>query len=127
MKDFEVIDILAGIVLLIGVLKLIILFFSPAVLYRFVGRIYSNSQITKSIYLVLAAIVLYLLVTAGITILEIFAVSLFFSLLMGVGLANYAREIINQIDPKTFIKENLIYIGVWIVLMIWGISELFIS
>ncbi|MTI33224.1 hypothetical protein [Xanthovirga aplysinae] len=127
MKDFDVIEILAAIILFIGVIKIIVIFISPNSWYKFVERIYANTQITKSVYLISAAIVLYLLVQAGITIIEIFAVLLFLSLLMGVGFTNYVKDLLQIMNPDKVVKENLVYIAAWIVLMIWGISELFIS
>jgi len=122
------IEIIASIIIVISVIKLVVLSISPKSLYSFTRKIYSHPNIMSISALILAAVVLYYLIDAGITIVDIFAVMLFTILIMVVGIARYANEMMDWVmkkDPKNMLKEMWLYILIWVVLLVWGIVALF--
>jgi len=119
-------EVLATIVLVIGVLKILTLLFAPNWFANFADKLYSYPKLLKTISLILAAIVLYILVGAGVTIVEILAISLFVSLFIAVGLGSYGKTLMSKIDFKTILKEQWLYTLLWVVLMIWGATEIFL-
>lgn len=124
---FGALETLASIIIILSVIKLIVLFISPKSLYGFARKIYSHPNVMSISAVVLAAIVLYYLINASITIVDIFAVMLFIVLIMVVGIAKYANEMMDWVlkkDPKNILKEMWLYILIWILLLIWGIVEL---
>ena len=65
---------------------------------------------------------------AGVTIIQIFAVMTFMTLLLLVGMAQYAKQIIKFYDKKNLKKilaDMWLYVVIWIALLIWGLKELF--
>ena len=126
--NFGTIEILALILIVIAAIKLIFLVVNPDVWYAFIGKIYSKPRLISFIALLLAAYVLYLIINSGVTIVEILAVCLFIALLMTVGVAQYAGEIVNWIREKDHIfimKELWLYTIVWLLLLVWGVQKLF--
>jgi len=84
----------------------------------------------KSLALILAAIVLYYLINAGITIVDIFAVMLFLGMIMIVAVSRYINELVNWIskkDPKSLLKEQWFFMLIWIILLIWVIVAIWFS
>ncbi|MBI2103176.1 hypothetical protein HYT55_05010 [Candidatus Woesearchaeota archaeon] len=121
-------EILATIIIAIAVIKLVVLSISPKAWYSFAGKLYTKPKVTSFIALVLAGIVFYFLQRAGTGIIEVFAVMLFVSLLMVVSLARYVKTIIEfytKKSKKNLWKEHWLDTLAWIVLLIWGIKELF--
>ena len=124
---FGTLETLAAIIIVLSVIKLVVLFISPKSLYGFARKIYSHPNVMSISALVLAAVVLYYLINAGITIVDIFAVMLFIVLIMVVGIARYANEMMDLVlkkDPKNMLKEMWLYILIWVILLVWGIVEL---
>ncbi|MBI2146543.1 hypothetical protein HYU22_04345 [Candidatus Woesearchaeota archaeon] len=125
---FGTIEILAAILIAVSIIKLLVLSFSPKSWLGLARQLYLNSTITSVVALLLAAVVFYFLRKAGITVLEIFAVMLFLSLLMMMSMAKYAETLIDIYAKKGTIniwKEHWLEMVVWIILLIFGIKELF--
>ena len=121
------VETIAAIFVLVGILKLLFIFFSPKTWFGFAKKVYSKPKVISFISLILAAVVLYYLLGAGITILQIFAVMTFMVLLVAVGLANHVKQILKFYEKKNFKKilaEQWLYMILWIVLLIWGLKEL---
>lgn len=130
MPSFNSIEILALILIIVAVIKLAIFLYKPTLWVDIVENMYSAPQLIAYIGLGSALVVLYFLVNAGLTIVEILAVSLFIALLMVTGLANYADEAIAWVreqDISVMLKKSWIYILAWILLIVWGVSELLIN
>jgi len=122
-----VLETLASIIIIISVIKLIVLFISPKSLYSFARKVYSHPNVMTVSAVVLGAIVLYYIINAGITIVDIFAVMLFIVLIMIVGIARYANEMMDWIlkkDPKKILREMWLYILIWVILLVWAIFEI---
>lgn len=127
---FGTLEILALILIAITVIKLIVFLISPQLWYRFVEKLYIKPQLVSVVALLLAALVLYFLVVSGVTIVEILAVCLFVVLLMAIGIAKYADKIIGwakEQDIVFIVKELWLYTLVWILLLAWGIQQIFFS
>ena len=118
-------EVLATIVLVIGALKILSILFVPNWFANFADKLYSCPKLLKTISLILAGIVLYFLVEAGVTIVEILAISLFISLFIAVGLGSYGKTLMSKIDFKTVLKEQWLYTLLWVALMVWGVKEIF--
>ena len=126
--NFGTLEILALILIVFAAIKLIILVVNPEVWYSFIEKLYSKPQLISIVALLIAAYVLYLIINSGVTIVEILAVCLFIALLMMVGIAQYAGEIVNWIREKDHIfimKELWLYTIVWLLLLVWGVQKLF--
>ena len=78
--------------------------------------------------LLLEKFVLNYLLGAGITIIEIFAVMLFFVLLMALSVSVYSKEMMQlgqkMLKDKKMIKKSWLAILVWIILILWAVKEL---
>lgn len=125
---FGTIETLATIIIAISVIKLTVLSISPPAWFRFANMIYRKPKVTSLVALLLAALVLYFLRGAGTTIIEILAATLFISLLMVLSLARHVKTITDFYTKKgatNIWKEHWLDTLVWVILLIWGIKELF--
>ena len=130
MMAFGVLEILALILISITLIKLLTFLIDPKIWYRFLEGFYRDTTIASFIAFVLAIVVLYFLLQAGVTIVEILAVCLFIALLIVIGLAKYANDLIPWIknqDIVAVLKEVWLYTLVWLLLIAWGVGEIFIS
>ena len=121
-------EILALLLIAFSVIKLVIVAISPRSWFMLARKIYARPEITSVAAFLLAAIVLYLLVKSGITIIHILAVSLFIVLLMVTGMASYADRLVDwaqQLDAREMWKNFWLYTVIWIALLIWGIQAIF--
>ena len=127
---FGILEILALILIAVTVIKLIIFLINPQLWYSFIGGIYSKPAIASLTAFVLAMIVLYFLLVSGVTIVEILAVCLFVALLISVGLSKYADKLIPWVKEQNIVfilKEVWLYTLVWLLLLAWGVGEIFLS
>ena len=127
---FGPLEVLATLLIAFSVIKLAVVLISPQAWLNFAKKIYAKPQVTSAVGLVLAAIVLFILVSSGITIVEILAVTLFVVLLIVIGMARYGEEIIDwaqKQDVKAMLKESWLYTLIWVVLLGWGIAAIFFA
>jgi len=122
---FGPVEVLATIFIVFGILKLLFFLFAPNAMLEHAKKLYANPKIVSLFAFILAAIVLYFLVSAGVTIVQIFAIGIFIGLLLIMKLAPYAQDILKKMKPNTLLKENWFYMIIWVLLMAWGIKELF--
>ena len=125
-----ILETLAIILIAISAIKLIIFTINSKLWYDFVEKIYAKPKVIIVIALLLAGVVLYLLIDSGVTIVEILAVCLFIALLMTIGVANYADNILawaREQDIVHIAKQLWLYILVWILLLAWGAGEILLS
>ncbi len=128
MENLNEIEILALILIIIAVIKLIVFIINPYMWVDFVEKLYSAPQLIAYAAFGASLVVLYFLINSGLSIIEILAVSLFIVLLMLTGLANYADDAIIWIreqDITAMLKKLWMYSLAWILLIAWGIVELF--
>ena len=127
---FGTLEILALILIVATAIKLVIFLVNPEWWYSFISGIYSKPPLASFIAFVLAMTVLYLLLASGVTIVEILAVCLFVALLIAVGLSKYADKLIPWVKGKNIVfvlKEIWLYTLVWLLLLAWGVGEIFLS
>ena len=123
------IEIIALIFVIIGLIKMIVLFINPANWMKVVDKVYSNSAVTMIVGLVLAVVILnYLL--AELTIVQIFAAMAFLGALMMINFASYGKETVTWanklLKDKNMMKRSWLSIVVWIALMLWVLYALFV-
>jgi hypothetical protein len=124
----EPLEILAATVIVLSLVKLTVGLISPKSWLNFARKIYVKPQVTSAVASVLAAVVLYVLVSSGMTIVHILAVTLFIMLILVVGIARYGDEIISwamEQDLRAMIKDHWLYALIWIALIAWGIIAIF--
>jgi len=121
-------EILATIFAIIVLVKLIFLSLSARLWMKTVGAMLNYPLATTLIYLVLAGIVGYY-VLSNIAIIQIAAVMLFTSLLGGIGLAPYSRvmlrlgeEILNEGVSKAWLSMLI-----WTLVAIWVLYTVFVK
>lgn len=124
----QTLEILATIIIVFGVIKLIFILISPEAWLNFAKKVYVKPKVTSIIALILAIIVLYYLIDAGITIVHILAITLFMGLVMVTGISIYFKGVIDWVmrrDVKNILKEQWLLTLIWILLLAWGIKEIF--
>lgn len=121
------IEVLAGLLIVLACVKLLVVFVDAKLWLRFVKRIYARPAITSLVALLLAAVVLYLLLRSGLTIVQVLAVTVFVALLLVVGIAPYARALFDWLETQSLpamLRQQWLYIVIWVLLMAWGAIEL---
>ena len=123
------IEIIATIIIVLSAIKIIILLIKPEAWMNFAKSIYSNAGVAKTVGFVLAAIILYYLINAGMTIVEILAAAAFVSALLMVGLASEVDDLMKKYNARikkgTLWRDFWFYTLIWIILLGWGVKELF--
>jgi len=117
------IEVLAGLLIVLACVKLMVVFVDAKLWLRFVKRIYARPAITSLVALLLAAVVLYLLLRSGLTIVQVLAVTVFVALLLVVGIAPYARALFDWLETQSLpamLRQQWLYIVIWVLLMAWG-------
>ena len=126
---FTPVETIALVLIVISVIKIVILLVNPKSWMNFAKNFYSKPKAISVVAFILGAIVLYYLLQSGITFVEILAVTAFVSLLMLIGLAKEVGPLIKKYDSiikkGNLWKDYWLYTLIWVVLLIWGVKELF--
>jgi len=129
MMAFTAVQNIALILIIFAIIKILVLLVKPQAWMNFAKWIYSKPQIDRWVGLILAGIVFYYLYGAGITIIEILAVTAFVALLLMIALAGEVDSLIKKyqvmIKRGNLWKNYWLYTLLWIVLLIWGLNEIF--
>ncbi len=115
------IEVLATIFAVLVLVKLAFIRANPRAWMNFAQPILRNSVVALLVYLVPAAVVGYF-IFSSMTIVQVGAVMLFTSLLMGVGLAPYSQVILK-------VGEEMLTEGVgkaWLSMLIWTCISLWV-
>ena len=121
---FTGVEIIALILSVIVLLKLILLTIKPDLLFGLSKKWFSNVKLFQGAIVVVSAIILYFLLQT-LSIVQIFAVSLFTAALYALLLAPYAQKLMKLFKPKTIVKDNWLAFVVWVGLSLWELIELF--
>lgn len=120
---------IALIVIIAGLIKMFVILIKPQAWMNFAKGVYSKPQIVKFVGLILAGVVFYYLHGAGITVVEILAVTAFVALLIMIALAGEVDYLLKKyqamIKKGDLWKNYWLYTLLWLVLMFWGLKELF--
>jgi len=122
------IEIIALIVIAISIIKILVILVKPVSWAKLVKKLYVSPALAMIVCLILAAVVLYYLDAAGITIVQIFAVMAFLALVMGLTLAAYfkqAESLMQKILKSGIVKKAWLAMIVWIVLIVWALYVMF--
>lgn len=120
-------EVLAGILILLSLVKTTMLLVNPRAWIGFTKRIYVDPKVTSLVSLAVAGVVLYLLIRSGLDIVQILAVCLFLCLLIIPAVAPYAPRLYAWVETQDIgqlLKEQWLYVSVWIALLSWGIYTL---
>lgn len=115
------IEILATIFAVIVIIKLAVITADPNLWMKTAGALLKNQVLTTIIYSVLAVIIGYYVFTA-LSVVQVAAVMLFTSTLIGIGLAPYSKIILK-------LGEELSDVGVskaWLAMLIWGMLAIWV-
>lgn len=125
---YTTIEWFALVIAVFALVKIGFILLKPKAWISFATKVWKNPKITGSVALILSIVVLYYLLKE-ITIVQIFAAMLFFSLLMMMGFAPYAKELISMSKKniKKIVKELRLYLLIWLLLIIWVLWEIFTS
>ena len=121
------IEILASLLIVLAAIKLIVVVVEPRMWLRFARRVYASPAVTSYAALLLAALVLYLLLNSGLTMVQILAVTVFVALLLMVGMAPHAARLFEWVETQSLpamLRQQWLYIVVWVLLLGWGAFEI---
>ncbi|MEK6906475.1 MAG: hypothetical protein AABW81_02545 [Nanoarchaeota archaeon] len=122
------VEIIALILIITSTIKITVVLISPKTWLGFAKRVWGNSGIVRVVCLILAIIVFYYLIMAGVTVIEILAVAAFVALTIAVGLGQHVEDLIKHyekiVKKRSIIKEHRLYIILWLILLLWGLREL---
>lgn len=126
---FTAIQNIALVLIIVAIIKIVVLLIKPQAWMNFAKGIYSKPSVAKFVGLILAIIVFYYLYSAGITIIQILAVTAFVALLLMIALAGEVDSLIKKyqamIKKGNLWKEYWLYTLLWVALLVWGLNELF--
>ena len=116
------IEIMALIVASLIVIKLVVIFINPKHWAKVAETFFKNPTVTIVVSLVWAAVVLFFLLQE-LSIVHIFAVTLFLMPLIGVGFAFYAKETTawmkKLLKQKNMLRRAWLIVVIWLVLALW--------
>ena len=122
------IEIFALIVAIAVAIKILVLLTQPKSWLSVVKTVFAKPVLAMVVELILASVILYYLL-AELNIVQIFAVMLFFSLLMTISFTTYSKETISwarKMLNKNVIKKAWLAILIWVILIVWVLYALFI-
>jgi hypothetical protein len=127
---YPILEILAGLLIALVLIKLAVVLIDTRSWLRFVRGLYARPALTAGIAFALALGVLALLIAAGMSILQVLAVSLFVLLLIVAGLAPYAGGLlawVEKMSVREALRRQWLYILIWLVLIGWGLFALLMA
>jgi len=122
---YTTLEIMALILVIATAVKLVAVAINQKSYMNFAKKIYSKPGLAKLVFVILAAVVLYYLVQAGVDIITILAVALFVALLYAISFVNYIDDLLAKIDKVNIWKNHMIDWIIWIALVAWGAYTLF--
>jgi hypothetical protein len=122
------IEWIALVLAVLVLVKIIVILVSKKSWLPVTKKVYGSPGIWGFVFLILAAIVFWFLIQE-LSIVQIVAVGALISLLMGVGIMGYSKDVLPFIDKvlkKSFNGWTWLSIIIWIVLSLWVLWELFL-
>ena len=122
-------EIITALFVMLGLIKIIVVLTNRKGWYNNVVKpIYSNKNISTIIFLILAIVIFYYLLKR-LSIVEIFAVLAFSSILIGIGLMQYSKDLLpvfSRIYDKRLGSWKMLNILIWLALLLWALYEIFL-
>lgn len=125
---YTAIEILAILLIVLAGIKLVVILVDARMWLGFAKRVYAKPAVTSWVALLLAGLVLYLLLSSGLTIVQVLAVTVFVALLLMVSVAPYAGRLFAWLETQSLpamLRQQWLYIVVWVLLLAWGAIEIF--
>jgi hypothetical protein len=126
---FTPVEIIALVLLIVMAIKILVLLIKPQAWMNFAQCFYKKPVVARAISLVLGGVIFYYLITSGISVVEILAVTAFLAMFIVLGLASEVKPLIAKykarIKKGKLWKEHWFYTLLWVALMAWGVKELF--
>lgn len=123
------IEIIALVFIVLAAVKMLVLLVNPMVWMNGAMKTFNNKIFTQLIGFVLAGVIFYYLRQAGISIVEILAVSSFMTAMLIIAFAghinDFAAKYKGLIKRGKLWQEYWLYTLIWIILLVWGVKELF--
>src|SRR3989344_745683 len=121
------IDIIALFFVILVLVKLLVVSYNKRIwIEKITKPIYNNQKITGIIVTGLALLILkYLL--EELSLVQIFAVVFFSSLLIVLGFLPYSKELMNlieKVEKREFTKWQIFYLLVWLFFALWVFYEI---
>lgn len=126
------IEILATIFAVLVLLKLFLIIFNPQLRIRIAESFLNkNPTILTIIFLILAAIIGYY-VFSSFTVVDVAAVMMLFSALMGIFFIQYPKNMLELLrdslsSREAFLRKNWLSILIWTFFAIWVLYTLFFA
>lgn len=122
------VEIIAAILAIVAVIKIVFIIFNKKAWYENVARpIYGNASRSAFIFVILAIIIFYYLIQE-LSIVQIFAVMAFSSLLIGLGFMQFSE--VGSLVKKAYSQKisgwMWLYTIVFLILSLWVLSEIFL-
>jgi len=125
---FTSIEIIALIVIILAAIKMLVLLIKPKAWMNFASGFYKKPALAQLFAFILAVVVFYYLIQV-FTVVQILAVTAFVALLMMFALAKDLEWFISKFKARikkgTIWKQYWFYTLIWLVLLAWGVKELF--
>lgn len=118
-------EIMALITIVIAAVKIVTLLINPKAWLDMSKGWFKNVGLMQLICLIIAAVALYFLYQSGVGIVQVLAVMLFASFIIGAALAPYGADLMKAIKPKDMISKNIPVLVIWVALLLWGLKEIF--
>ena len=122
------VEVIAGIFVLCGLLKMLMLLFNKKGWFKFANQVYGNPRNMKILFCILALVILYFLLLE-LSIVQIMAVVAFTVMLIGADLMEYSAEVkamVKKFEKKKLSGFQAGFLVVWIILLVWTLVELLI-
>jgi len=125
---FTSVEIIALVVMILAVVKMLILSIKPMAWINLPKKFSGKIASLKIIGVVLALVLFYYLTQAGITVIQILAISAFVFSLLIVGLAPNLDVLVKKYSAQAkkgnMFKDHWIYVLLWVILLLLGVNEL---
>lgn len=119
----------ALVVLVFALIKLVVVSVNARAWLKFAKGLWKSPMLVGVVSIILAAVVLYYLMQAGFSIVDVFSVMLFIVLISAATMAVYAHEFMDMagkmLKTRGFMKKAWLPILIWLVLIVWALKELF--
>jgi hypothetical protein len=130
MPEFTTLEWIAAILIGLTLVKLAVVSFSLPTWLGLARKFYARPAVTTLVSAIAAGGILSALINAGVSAVEILAVTLFVMLVMLVGFARYVPDILDWAENRTlgdWLREQWLSSAIWLGLVLWGLYELIVG
>lgn len=126
----DIIQLIAGVVVVLGLLELALFVLDPELPLTIEEGLHKNVPLAQAIYTMLAGLILYFLLQAGLSITEIIAVGALALCITGIAFAPVCGRVIEALEDHLEEETFWVRFGpvaiITALLLIWGARDLFL-